>query len=91
MFGVFKVLEPVEYVKFAVSSNVPLPVLNTIAPAPIKSSKVPVVAVIPPFASILPVNVDIPPTLKLLDTVKSLNVKLPPPVGVGAPVCPIYL
>ena len=41
------------------------------------------------FAS--PVNVDNPPTLKLRDTTRSLNVKLPPPVGVGAPVSPIYL
>ena len=41
------------------------------------------------FAS--PVNVDNPPTLKFLDTIKSLKVKSPPPVAVGAPVSPIYL
>ena len=44
-----------------------------------------------PFASIFPVNVERPPTLKFLETTKSLNVKLPPPVGVGAPVKPMYL
>ena len=52
--------------------------------------KVPPIETLPRnFAS--PVNVDSPPTLKFLETIKSLYVKSPPPVAVGAPVSPIYL
>ena len=52
--------------------------------------KTPAIFTFPPkLAS--PVNVDIPPTFKFLERTKSVKLKLPPLLGVGAPVLPIYL